>query len=110
MEGEPVGEVREQVLAAIDTFLAHAVDLTALGAPHDCLEIGYAGGDKLYLPVENIELLTPYVVEEFLPGEEGLLGSALALRDLVEHAPRRIDLDRDHVLVAEAGRLGKKIG
>jgi thioredoxin reductase (NADPH) len=26
--------------------------------------------------VENIELLTPYVVEEFLPGEEGLLGSA----------------------------------
>jgi thioredoxin reductase (NADPH) len=25
---------------------------------------------------ENIELLTPYVVEEFLPGEEGLLGSA----------------------------------
>jgi thioredoxin reductase (NADPH) len=28
--------------------------------------------------VENIELLTPYVVEEFLPGEEGLLGSARA--------------------------------
>jgi thioredoxin reductase (NADPH) len=26
--------------------------------------------------VENIELLTPYVVEEFLPGEGGLLGSA----------------------------------
>jgi thioredoxin reductase (NADPH) len=26
--------------------------------------------------VENIELLTPYVVEEFLPGEAGLLGSA----------------------------------
>jgi thioredoxin reductase (NADPH) len=25
---------------------------------------------------ENIELLTPYVVEEFLPGEGGLLGSA----------------------------------
>src|SRR5918997_2441420 len=25
---------------------------------------------------ENIELLTPYVVEEFLPGEAGLLGSA----------------------------------
>jgi thioredoxin reductase (NADPH) len=26
--------------------------------------------------VENIELLTPYVVEEFLPGEDGVLGSA----------------------------------
>jgi thioredoxin reductase (NADPH) len=26
--------------------------------------------------VDNIELLTPYVVEEFLPGDAGLLGSA----------------------------------
>jgi transcription-repair coupling factor (superfamily II helicase) len=34
--------------------------ITALGAPHDCLEIEYAGGDKLYLPVENIELLSRY--------------------------------------------------
>src|SRR5262245_48821013 len=34
--------------------------ITALGHPHDCLEIGYAGGDKLYLPVENIELLSRY--------------------------------------------------
>jgi transcription-repair coupling factor (superfamily II helicase) len=34
--------------------------ITALGAPHDCLEIAYAGGDKLYLPVENIELLSRY--------------------------------------------------
>jgi transcription-repair coupling factor (superfamily II helicase) len=34
--------------------------LTALGAPHDCLRLVYAGGDKLYLPVENIELLSRY--------------------------------------------------
>ena len=34
--------------------------ITALGAPHDCLELSYAGGDKLYLPVENIELLSRY--------------------------------------------------
>ncbi len=34
--------------------------ITALGAPHDCLEIAYAEGAKLYLPVENIELLTRY--------------------------------------------------
>ncbi|MCT4657125.1 MAG: transcription-repair coupling factor [Cohaesibacter sp.] len=32
----------------------------AAGAPHDCLEIHYAGGDKLFLPVENIELLSRY--------------------------------------------------
>ena len=34
--------------------------ITALGAPHDCLELIYAGGDKLYLPVENIELLSRF--------------------------------------------------
>lgn len=27
---------------------------------HDCLHLVYAGGDKLYLPVENIELLSRY--------------------------------------------------
>ncbi|WP_416896977.1 MAG: transcription-repair coupling factor [Minwuia sp.] len=30
------------------------------GAPHDCLLLTYDGGDKLYLPVENIELLSRY--------------------------------------------------
>jgi transcription-repair coupling factor (superfamily II helicase) len=34
--------------------------IEAAGAPHDCLEIYYAGGDKLFLPVENIELLSRY--------------------------------------------------
>ncbi|HOV03356.1 MAG TPA: transcription-repair coupling factor, partial [Kaistiaceae bacterium] len=38
--------------------------ITAAGAPHDCLELVYAGGDKLYLPVENIELLTRYGSED----------------------------------------------
>ncbi|MCW5771887.1 MAG: transcription-repair coupling factor, partial [Rhodospirillaceae bacterium] len=49
--------------------------LTAGGAPHDCLRLIYAGGDKLYLPVENIELLSRYGSEE---GEAALdkLGGA----------------------------------
>jgi transcription-repair coupling factor (superfamily II helicase) len=34
--------------------------IEAAGAPHDCLELTYAGGDRLFLPVENIELLTRY--------------------------------------------------
>jgi transcription-repair coupling factor (superfamily II helicase) len=34
--------------------------IEAAGAPHDCLEIHYAGGDKLFLPVENIELLSRF--------------------------------------------------
>ena len=29
-------------------------------APHDCLELEYHGGAKLFLPVENIELLSRY--------------------------------------------------
>ena len=40
--------------------------ITAMGAPHECLSLEYAGGDKLYLPVENIELLTRYGHEEGL--------------------------------------------
>src|SRR5690242_6287862 len=38
--------------------------IEAAGAPHDCLEIHYAGGDKLFLPVENVELLSRYGAEE----------------------------------------------
>lgn len=38
--------------------------ITAAGAPHDCLEIHYAGDSKLFLPVENIELLSRYGSED----------------------------------------------
>ena len=38
--------------------------IEAAGAPHDCLELHYAGGDKLFLPVENIELLSRYGSDE----------------------------------------------
>jgi transcription-repair coupling factor (superfamily II helicase) len=38
--------------------------IEALGAPHDCLELHYAGGDRLFLPVENLELLSRYGSEE----------------------------------------------
>ena len=62
--------ITEATSLGVGDFVVHAdhgigrfdglTTITALGAPHDCLEIGYAGGDKLYLPVENIELLTRY--------------------------------------------------
>ena len=38
--------------------------IEALGAPHDCLELHYAGNDRVYLPVENIELLSRYGGED----------------------------------------------
>lgn len=34
--------------------------IDVMGAPHDCLLLIYHGNDKLYLPVENIELLSRY--------------------------------------------------
>ena len=40
--------------------------MTALGAAHECLLLEYAGGDRLYLPVENIELLSRYGHDEGL--------------------------------------------
>lgn len=38
--------------------------IDAAGAPHDCMELEYHGGDRLYLPVENIDLLTRYGSDE----------------------------------------------
>ncbi len=40
--------------------------ITALGAPHECIALEYAEGARLYLPVENIELLSRYGHEEGL--------------------------------------------
>ncbi len=40
--------------------------IEALGAPHECLHLEYAGGDRLFLPVENIELLSRFGHEEGL--------------------------------------------
>jgi transcription-repair coupling factor (superfamily II helicase) len=32
-------------------------------SPHDCVALAYAGGDKLYVPVENIDVLSRYGAE-----------------------------------------------
>ncbi len=49
--------------------------IEAAGAPHDCLELVYRGEDRLYLPVENIELLSRYGSDE-AGAELDRLGSA----------------------------------
>jgi transcription-repair coupling factor (superfamily II helicase) len=53
-----------------DDFVVHAdhgigrfdglVTLEIGGAPHDCLRLIYQGGDKLFVPVENLDLLSRY--------------------------------------------------
>jgi len=50
------------------------------GAPHDCLRILYDGGDKLFLPVENIELLSRYGSEETVVALDKLGGAAWQAR------------------------------
>ncbi|GAB4137716.1 MAG: transcription-repair coupling factor [Sphingomonadales bacterium] len=52
------------------------VTITAGGAPHDCVWLTYAGGDKLYVPVENIEVLSRYGSEDTLASLDKLGGSA----------------------------------
>jgi transcription-repair coupling factor (superfamily II helicase) len=54
--------------------------IEAAGAPHDCLEIHYHGGDRLFLPVENIELLTRYGSEEAEVALDRLGGGAWQAR------------------------------
>src|SRR5262249_56422238 len=54
--------------------------IEAAGAPHDCLEIHYAGGDKLFLPVENVELLSRYGAEETQVDLDRLGGGAWQAR------------------------------
>ncbi len=54
--------------------------IEAAGAPHDCLELHYSGGDKLYLPVENIELLSRYGSEDLEVELDRLGGSGWQTR------------------------------
>jgi transcription-repair coupling factor (superfamily II helicase) len=57
------GDLVVHVDHGIGRFVGLAT-IEAAGAPHDCLELHYAGGDKLFLPVENIELLTRYGAQD----------------------------------------------
>ncbi len=58
-----VGDLVVHADHGIGRFVGLAT-IEAAGEPHDCLEVHYAGGDKLYLPVENIEMLTRYGSDE----------------------------------------------
>ncbi|RYH03120.1 transcription-repair coupling factor [Salipiger sp. IMCC34102] len=59
------GDLVVHVDHGVGRFLGLEV-VTALGAAHECLALEYAESSKLYLPVENIELLSKYGHEEGL--------------------------------------------
>jgi transcription-repair coupling factor (superfamily II helicase) len=73
------GDLVVHVDHGIGRFVGLA-NIQAAGAPHDCLEIHYAGNDKLYLPVENIELLSRYGSEETAVDLDRLGGTAWQTR------------------------------
>jgi transcription-repair coupling factor (superfamily II helicase) len=50
------------------------------GAPHDCLHLEYHGGDRLFLPVENIDLLSRYGSDEAGVNLDKLGGAAWQAR------------------------------
>ncbi len=59
--------VKGDLIVHIDHGVGRYCGLRTLeltGAPHDCLELEYAGGDKIFLPVENIDLISRYGSEE----------------------------------------------
>ncbi|MBD1545753.1 transcription-repair coupling factor [Roseibium aggregatum] len=64
---EATGLAEGDLVVHVDHGIGRFIGLKtieAVGAPHDCLELQYHGGDKLYLPVENIELLSRYGSDE----------------------------------------------
>ncbi|UWQ21190.1 transcription-repair coupling factor [Jannaschia sp. W003] len=64
-QGLSVGDLVVHVDHGVGRFLGLET-IEAAGAPHECLALEYAGGDRLFLPVENVELLSRYGHEEGL--------------------------------------------
>ncbi|GAB5467982.1 MAG: transcription-repair coupling factor [Rhodospirillales bacterium] len=50
------------------------------GAPHDCLKVVYAGNDRLFVPVENIDVLTRFGGEDAVADLDKLGGVAWQAR------------------------------
>ncbi len=58
-----VGELVVHIEHGIGRFMG-LENITAGGAPHDCLKIIYANDAKLFVPVENIDVLSRYGVDD----------------------------------------------
>ncbi|WP_203292289.1 transcription-repair coupling factor [Maricaulis parjimensis] len=75
-------------------------------APHDCIELEYAGQSKLYLPVENIELLSRYGAESETAQLDKLGGVAWQARKA--KAKKRLRDMADQLIKIAAERLARK--
>lgn len=72
--------------------------ISAVGTLHDCLKLTYDGGDRLFLPVENIEMLSRFGNDEGTVQLDRLGGAgwqsrkAKIKRDLLEIAGKLLDI------------------
>jgi transcription-repair coupling factor (superfamily II helicase) len=67
---------RDHGIGRYDGLMAIAIG----GKPHDCVALTYDGGDKLYVPVENIDVLTRYGSDSEGVGLDKLGGVAWSTR------------------------------
>ncbi len=75
--------------------------IEAAGAPRDCLELHYADGAKLFLPVENIDLLSRYGSDAAEANLDKLGGGAWQMRK-AKLKKRLLDMAGDLIRIAAA--------
>ena len=80
--------------------------LEVQGAPHDCLKLVYHGGDKLFLPVENIDLLTRYGTDDPNAALDKLGGAAWQGRKAKMRA--RVKMLAEQLIAIAAKRAMRK--
>lgn len=80
--------------------------LKAAGTLHDCLKIEYAGGDKLYVPVESLEVLARFGSDEGTVQLDKLGGAGWQARKA--RVKKDLMAMADHLLSIAAARKLKK--
>lgn len=88
----------------------------AAGTLHDCLKIEYAGGDRLFVPVENLEVLSRFGSDEGTVELDKLGGAgwqarkAKAKKDLMEMADQLLKVAANRILTkAEKLQISKDV-
>lgn len=82
------------------------ITLTVSGASHDCLKIIYADNDKLFLPVENIEMISRFGLDEENTQLDKLGGASWQNRKA--RLKQRIKIAAEALLKIAAERFVKK--
>ncbi len=82
------------------------ITIDVAGAPHDCLHVTYHGGDKLYVPVENIEVLSRYGAEDAAVQLDRLGGAGWQTRK--SRLKKRLKDMADELIAIAAARALRK--